>query len=246
VPAYAKLTLTLTSTPGGRPKPLVQAPFSRAALGTAGAVALLGCALFGSLPASAAPISATDCQALSGTPTVRATATNSGEVITLSRSGSDGHYEAQGSVSVYCRSGSTNLGEIPNERVMLGVIPTSDAVPAGGFRVTPVDMSGELYSDAAGNIWLGIGPFTGPASFNIWGPPSTLEPDVVAASLALQMRIVTTSGSLIDSLAANLLPPPNVQPGVAQTPELDSLALFASGGLGLLGYLGLRRRARGK
>jgi hypothetical protein len=33
---------------------------------------------------------------------------------------------------------------------------------------------------------------------------------------------------------------------VAQTPELDSLALFGSGALSLLSYVGLRRRARSK
>src|SRR3981081_3199590 len=98
-------------------------PFSRPTLGPAGVVALVGGALFGSLPASAATISAADCQTQSGTYAVRAVAINQGESITLYQTGTDGHFEGQGTVEVYCRKGTNNLGSIDGAQVRITVTP---------------------------------------------------------------------------------------------------------------------------
>jgi hypothetical protein len=53
-------------------------------------------------------------------------------------------------------------------------------------------------------------------------------------------------GTLTDPGTGATLHPGTFGDILAQTPELDSLPLFAAGAMGLLGYAQLRRRASGK
>jgi hypothetical protein len=215
---------------------------SRAALGTASAVALLGGALLGSLPASAATITAADCAAQAGQSAVRAVSISQGDTIQLNQTGSDGHFEGQGTVQVFCRKRGTgeNLGDISDARVQITVTPESSV--SATFTIAP---QGGVPSTGANPAV--IGPFTGAFDFVITAPSSLLEPGVVTAAVATHIEVVTQAwgGGLIDTSGATLHPG-TFGDVVAQTPELDSLPLFATGALGLLSYAGLRRRARGK
>src|SRR5438034_2119427 len=100
---------------------------SRATLGSASALALFGGAVLGSLPVSAATITAADCAAQSGTSAVRAVSISQGDTIQLNQTGADGHFEGQGTVEVFCRKRGTgeNLGDISDAQVRITVTPES-------------------------------------------------------------------------------------------------------------------------
>jgi hypothetical protein len=216
-------------------------PFSRPTLGSAGVVALVGGALFGSLPASAATISAADCQTQSGTYAVRAVAINQGESITLYQTGTDGHFEGQGTVEVYCRKGTNNLGSVDGAQVRITVTPESGVS-------TPFSITALNGVTVSGTNPVIVGPFTGSADFMISAPNTLLPAGAVSAQVATQIEAVTAAWDqpLTDPGTGRVLRPGTFGDVVAQTPELDSLPLFATGALGLLGYAQMRRRARGK
>ena len=212
---------------------------SRAALGSAGALALFGGAVLGSLPASAATITAADCATQSGNYAVKAVRIDGGETITLSQTGADGHFEGAGTAEVYCRKGNDNLGDITDAQVRITVTSDSGA---------PFIVEGLNGVPTSGTNPAVLGPFTGTVDFAITAPSSLLPPGTVAAEVGTHVEVVTQAwgAPLINPQTGNTLQPRAAGDIVAQTPELDSLPLFASGALGLLSYAGLRRRARGK
>jgi hypothetical protein len=218
---------------------LMRLRFTRPSLGTAGVLALVGGALFGSLPASAATISAADCQAQSGTYAVRAVSISQGDSITLYQTGTDGHFEGQGTVEVFCRKGTNNLGDIDGAQVRITVTPESGV----GTPFSIQALNGVATTGANPVI---IGPFTGSTDFLISAPNSLLPAGTVAANVATQIEVVTAAwgGTLTDPGTGKILGPGTFGDVIAQTPELDSLPLFATGALGLLGYAQMRRRAR--
>ena len=205
------------------------------------ALALLGGTLLSTQAASAATIAAADCQAQSGTYAVRAVAINHGDTITLFQTGSDGHFEGQGSVEVYCRKGSTNFGEIQDAQVRVTVTPESGVT-------SPFTVQALNGVPTSGVNPVIVGPFTGTVDFLISAPNSLLAPGQVSANVATQIELVTAAwgAPLIDPKTDRTIAPHRSGDINAQTPELDSLPLFATGALGLLSYVGLRRRARGK
>jgi len=223
----------------------MQFPLSRATLGMATGLALVGGALFGSLPAAAATISAADCQAQSGTISVRAVAISQGDTITLSQSGNDGHFEGQGTAEVFCRDRSTgaNLGDVPDAQVSIRITPGDPSVSASLFSISGLNG----VAATSGNPAL-LGPFTGTAGFQITAPATLLPQGSVAADVAVDVEVVTQAwgGTLTDPGTGATLHPGTFGDILAQTPELDSLPLFAAGAMGLLGYAQLRRRARGE
>ncbi len=214
---------------------------SRAALGSASALALFGGAVLGSLPASAATITSTDCAAQAGTSAVRAVSISQGDTIQLNQTGADGHFEGQGTVEVFCRKRGTgeNLGDISDSQVRITVTPESGIT-------TPFTISVMGSVPTSGNNPALIGPFTGSFDFVITAPSTLLDPGVVSADVATHIEVVTQAwgAGLTDGSAT--LRPGTFGDVVASTPELDSLPLFATGALGLLGYASLRRRARNK
>jgi hypothetical protein len=214
---------------------LMHLPIPRATLGVATGLALVGGALFGSLPAAAATISAADCQTQSGTISVRAVAISQGDTITLSQSGSDGHFEGQGTAEVFCRdrSSGANLGDIPDAQVSIRITPNDPSIAASTFTIS--GLNGVPVS--SGNPAT-LGPFSGTAGFVISAPATLLPQGTVAADVAVDVEVVTQAwgGTLTDPGTGATLHPGTFGDILAQTPELDSLALFGSGAVGIIGY----------
>jgi hypothetical protein len=192
-------------------------------------------------PASAATISAADCATQSGKMAVRAVAISQGDTITLQATPPDGRYIGQASVTVFCQSKTyANLGDIPNAQISVEIKPAAGSgLNASQFTVEGVGVP------VTGTNPATIGPFTGSAVFNIVGASNILPPGVVSANVGVQIETVTGAwgGPLLDPKLGPLKPG-TFGDVLAQTPELDSLALFASGVAGLIGYATLRRRAR--
>lgn len=225
----------------------MQVPVTRFTAGVATSFALFGSALLGALPASAATISAADCAAQSGQIAVRAVAINPGETITLSQTGVDGHFEGQGTAQVYCHSGANNLGDVTDAQVSIRITPNDPTIATSTFTISGLNgvPTANVSSSTPGNPVL-IGPFTGTATFQISAPATLLPPGTVTEDVAVDVETVTQAwgGSITSGPGAPSHGPFAGGDILAQTPELDSLPLFAIGALSLLGYAQLRRRAR--
>jgi hypothetical protein len=197
-------------------------------------------------PALAAEISAADCAAQSGTVSVRAVAVSPGETITLQQT-LDGTFQGVGVVEVYCRNrAGTNLGDIPDSKVKITINPTSPGVTAGMFVITGENgvPATDISSSSPGNP-VQLGPFSGTATFRITAPSTLLAPGIAAEDVAVDFQVVSSAwdGSLLDPATGKILQPGTFGDVLAQTPELDSLALFGTGALGILGYGITRMRA---
>jgi hypothetical protein len=208
--------------------------------------ALLGASVLAVTPAAAAPISPTDCAAQSGTLAVRAVAVSPGTTITLFQTW-DGTFQGQGTVEVYCRAANyANLGEIEGAQVKMTISPTAPGVTASMFQISGVNGVGvtDVNSATPGNPVL-IGPFTGTATFLVTGQSTLLGPGISAEDVAIDFQVVTQAWGepLKDPLTGGIRQPGNFGDIVAQTPELDSLALFGTGAMGMLGYGLTRLRA---
>lgn len=208
--------------------------------------ALLGISVLAVTPAAAAPISPSDCAAQSGTLAVRAVAVSPGTTITLFQTW-DGTFQGQGTVEVYCRAANyASLGEISGAQVKMTINPTAPGVTADMFTISGLNGVGvtNVSSSTPGNPVL-IGPFTGTASFLITGKNTLLAPGISAEDVAVDFQVVTQAwgAPLTDPNTGRTLQPGNFGDIIAQTPELDSLALFGTGALGMLGYGLTRLRA---
>jgi hypothetical protein len=216
--------------------------FTRTRIATA---TLFGGLMVGALavaPASAAPITAAQCQSASGKVAARAVAINQGDTITLQATPPDGKYIGQATAQVYCQgTGGANLGDISGAQIKVSISPDLAGVPSPKFTIEGVGVPG------SGNPAT-LGPFTGTVTFNVIGATDLLPPGVAAANVGVNIEVVTAAwgGALTDPKTGTTLKPGTFGDVLAQTPELDSLALFASGAAGLIGYASLRRRARGK
>ncbi len=208
--------------------------------------AALGAAFLAVTPAAAAPISASDCATQSGTLAVRAVAVSPGTTITLFQTW-DGTFQGQGTVEVYCRAANyANLGEIQDAEVKMTISPTAPGLTASMFQISGVNGVGitNVSPSTPGNPVL-IGPFTGSASFLITGQNTLLAPGISAEDVAVDFQVVTEAWGepLKDPLTGGIRQPGNFGDIVAQTPELDSLALFGTGAMGIFGYGLTRLRA---
>jgi hypothetical protein len=193
--------------------------------------------------ASAASISAADCASQSGRLAVRAVAISQGDTITLQATPPDGKYVGQASAQVFCQAGAptfANLGDIPNAQISVQITPDAGSgLNASQFTVEGVGVP------VTGTNPATLGPFTGSAVFNIVGASNILPPGTASAHVGVQIETVTGAwGGPLLSGSGGVLKPGTFGDVLAQTPELDSLALFASGVAGLIGYATLRRRAR--
>jgi hypothetical protein len=198
--------------------------------------------------ASAAPITAEACTA-AGTGNVvavRSVAISPGTAITLFQT-LDGTYQGQGTVEVYCRAANySSLGEIPNAKVKISIDPQAPGVTASMFNVTA--LNGVAVADATsahGNPVI-IGPFTGSATFVISSPDNLLAPGISENFVGVDVQVVSEAwgGSMQDPTTGRIVTVGTFGDVFAQTPELDSLALFGSGAVGMLGYGLTRLRAR--
>jgi hypothetical protein len=207
-------------------------------------IALLGGTVLAATPAAAAPITAADCAAQSGTVSVRAVAIAPGATITLFQTW-DGTFQGEGSLQVYCRDAHTfgNLGDITDAQVKITINPATPGVTPDMFKITGVNGVGVANVNGAtpGNP-VQIGPFTGQAGFLITSPANLLAPGIAAEDVGVDFQVVTQAwgAPLKDPINGRILGPFAGGDIVAQTPELDSLALFGTGALGMLGY-GLTR-----
>jgi hypothetical protein len=195
--------------------------------------------------ASAAPITAEQCASQSAKVSVRAVAIAPGETITLFQT-MDGTYQGQGIIEVYCRAtNGASLGEIPDAKVKISIDPklagvTPDMFDISGVNGVPVTDAGST----SGNPVV-LGPFTGQATFLITSPSNMLAPGIVSERVGVDFQIVTAAwdAPLKDPASGRILEPGTFGDIMAQTPELDSLALFGTGAVGMLGYGLTRLRA---
>lgn len=219
----------------------------RICLLTSGMLATIaGGALMWALPAAAAPIDATTCAAQAGRVAVRAVAIAQGNTIQLQQT-LDGTYQGEGSIEVYCQgSRNANLGEITDTSVQVTINPTTAGVTSNMFTITGENGVGVTNVNAStpGNPVL-IGPFTGEATFLVTGASNLLPPGIAELDVAMQYQVVADAWGLpLKDSSGAILHPGTQGDIIAQTPELDSLLLFGPGAAGLLGYAGLRLRAR--
>jgi hypothetical protein len=140
----------------------------------------------------------------------------------------DLRYEGQVTVRVFCMQGTTDLGEVANAQV--AITTSVPDITFDGYVATPTTPV---------NISLPIGIKV----VDIVADQNTLAADQFFARVGGDsITAVKAYGSSIPdgyglTMTGNLF---------AATPELDSLMLFGTGGLGLAGYALMRRRARRK
>jgi hypothetical protein len=208
---------------------------------------LFGAALLAATPVSAAPISSQACgQAQPGNQiAVRAVAISQGETITLFQT-LDGTFQGQGTIEVFCKApDGSSLGEISDAQVKI-TVNANDGYNSNMFQVSALNGVGvtDVSSSRPGNPVL-IGPFTGRATFLISSPSSLLEAGISADDVATDIQVVTQAwgAPLTDPATGVTLRPGTFGDILAQTPELDSLALFATGAAGMAGYGLTRLRA---
>lgn len=205
--------------------------------------ALLGAAFLAATPASAAPtLSASECASQSGAVSVRAVAISQGETITLYEF--NGGFMGQSSIEVFCRrqSDGANLGGIQNAKVQITINPTASGVTASSFQIS--GLNGVVTTDVGSNHGnpVVVGPFDGNAAIQIFSPAGILPAGIAAEDVGMQFQVVSAAfgAPLTDPLTGSTLHPGTMGDILAQTPELDSLALFGTGALGMLAY-GLTR-----
>jgi hypothetical protein len=114
------------------------------------------------------------------------------------------------------------------------------------FKITGVNGVGVTNVNPAtpGNP-VRIGPFNGQATFLITSPSTLLAPGIAAEDVAVDFQVVTQAwgAPLKDPGTGRIVQPGTFGDILAQTPELDSLALFGTGAVGMLGYGLTRLRA---
>jgi hypothetical protein len=208
--------------------------------------ALLGATFLAATPVSAAPtLSAAECASQAANISVRAVAISQGDTITLYEV--YGGFKGQSSIEVFCRrqSDGANLGGIQNAKVQISINPTAAGVTASQFQISAVN--GVATTDVGsthGNPVV-VGPFDGNAAIEIAMPAGILPAGVVAQDVGMHFQVVTEGfgSTLTDPLTGSTLHPGTMGDILAQTPELDSLALFGTGVLGMFGYGLTRLRA---
>ena len=206
-------------------------------------VALAGGLLASALaagPASAATITQQACANNSGwsivAEAVTPTQLPSGRIV-LQATPPDGVYVGSAQVHVFCQDTmGNNLGDITGAMVQISIDTSGTTTPNSMFTITGPGVT------TPGNPVV-IGPFDGFGSFTVRGASNLLPPGVASAQVGVNYDVVTQAWGtpLGGPLSAGGSADGTV---FARTPELDSIALFATGALGLLSYAALRRRAR--
>jgi len=208
-----------------------------------GAAAL---AVFAVAPASAATISSIDCASQAGTVVARAIRLASGQTIVLQQQ-IDYSYQGTGQVEVYCSAANgTNLGDVTDAQVKISISPSDPSINASMFTVSGDGVPTANFNPATPGNPVLMGPMSGPTNFTITAPANLLPAGVAAADVGAHFEVVSLAYGqpLTDPKTGITLKPGTFGDVIAQTPELDSLALFGSGALGIVGYALLRRRAR--
>jgi hypothetical protein len=207
--------------------------------------ALVGGAFLSANVAAADPLSADQCAQSSGTVAVEAVAISPGRTITLHQTG-DGTFQGDATVRVFCESNSgTDLGPIANSSVKISINPVGTGVSADMFSIAGLNGVATTNASATtpGNPVI-LGPFPGVATYRITGSSVLLAPGIALADVGVHLEVVADAwGSPLNDGGITL--DPTTQGNLlASTPELDSLALFGTGMLGMLGYGVTRLRAR--
>ncbi len=199
----------------------------------AAGVGLLGAVLMGSTSASAAGLTQADCAAARGTPAVsvrnQIALQSAGDITMVEQP--DGSFQGTGLVEVFCQSAThTNLGGIQGAKVQIS------ATPEPGIATT------FLINNVPGPVV--IGPFDGSATFTLTSHTPNLNLQVSTDPTA-DGAIGSHTETVIAAFGQNISGPPIAQEGgiFAATPELDSIALFGTGAMGMAGYAIMRMRA---
>lgn len=209
------------------------------------AVALAGGLLASALAAgsaSAATITQQDCAANSGwsvvSEAVTPTQLPSGRIV-LAATPPDGTYVGSARVHVFCQDTlGNNIGDITGAMVQISIDTTGTATPSSLFTISGVGVTTPANP-------VVIGPFDGIGDFTVTGASNLLPPGTVSAQVGVNFDVVTTAwGSPLGVTPLTGGAPSADGLVFAHTPELDSIALFATGAVGLLSYATLRRRAR--
>jgi hypothetical protein len=204
-------------------------------------LALAAGALVSAAPASAATISSADCAAQAANLAVRAVSISQGETITLQQV-LDGTFQGEAAAEVFCRKGTTNLGQISDAKISVSINPTQPGVTQSMFAIEALNGVATAGSNPAV-----LGPFDGTVTFRITSPSNLLAPGISASDVGMHLEVVTAAWGdpLTDpAKTSGPLTPGTFGDVVAQTPELDSLALFGTGAVGMATYALTRFRAR--
>lgn len=202
---------------------------------------LLAAGLTAGSVSAAPPLTADQCASQQGEVAVELVAIAQGRTLNLQATPPDGNYVGTSNIHVFCQDPTTlaSRGDVAGAAVQITINPTQPGLTPGMFTITGTGVT------TPGNP-VTIGPFDGTASFTVVGASNLLPPGVAAEKVGVDIQVVTGafSGSLLDPTTGTTLAPFTGGDVLAKTPELDSIALFATGALGLLSYVGLRRRAR--
>jgi len=208
--------------------------------------ALLGATVLAATPALAAPtLSASECASQSGNVSVRAVAISQGETITLYEF--NGGFKGQSTLEVFCRrqSDGANLGGIQGAKVQITINPTGAGLTASQFQISGENGVGTTDVGSNHGNPVIVGPFDGNATIQIFAPAGILPAGISAQDVGMHFQVVSQAfgAPLTDPATGATLHPGTMGDVLAQTPELDSLALFGTGALGMLGYGVTRLRA---
>jgi hypothetical protein len=192
----------------------------------AAGLGLVGMALISAIPASAAATTTTaDCQAGGGAVRI------SGQDVALSAGPGAGGvpFTGDGQFSITCVGGSHNTALVTDKSLELTATSTA-SVPGGGtpsFILSGADIA------TAGNPVITNVLTSGTTTIHVESdtPDLNLIVQTPDSGVGLLSQVVTGSARSVTNLI------------FAQTPELDSIALFGTGAVGMIGYAMMRMRA---
>jgi hypothetical protein len=200
--------------------------WSRAAAGLGMACAVAGVSLLGGASAFASP-APVNCAQPTYQMGVAFMGLSAAQNLVLQQQ-PDLTYQGQVTIRVFCSLNGQDLGEVTNAEVAI-----TSTVPNVTFDGKPATTSNPAHID----LPLGMETVT------IAAPQSTLAVNQFFARIG-ENNVVTVEAYNQEVPTGYGL---NMNGNVfAATPELDSLALFGSGAVGLAGYVVMRRRARSK
>jgi len=200
----------------------------------AAGVGLLTATLMSTGSASAAGLTQTACESARGVPAPRVRnevgLLSAGDIVMTLQP--DGSFQGTGVIEVFCKGPTgADLGGIQGAKVQISATP--DAGVATTF----------LINNVTGPVI--IGPFDSSATFTLTSHTPNLNLQVSAdpnADGALGSHTETVIAAFGQTLTGNH--PISQEGGIfAATPELDSIALFGTGAMGMIGYATMRMRA---